>query len=322
MPLIQPSTYQPPPLMSNGHFQSVFPTLARRINGVQYVRERIDTPDGDFLDLDWSRVGSRKVAIISHGLEGHSRRHYVLGMVRALNAHGWDACAWNFRGCSGEPNRTLKFYHSGATYDLETVVRHIQKPDAYTEIALMGFSLGGNLTLKYLGEKRSAIPNQISRAVTFSVPLDLSSSSRKIGHWTNRPYMIRFLRSLHQKIREKMVLFPHDLSDADYGEIKNFKDFDDRYTAPLHGFKNAEDYWHKCSAKPELGKISIPTLIVNAQDDPFLPEPCYPVEAAQTNPNLFLEMPFAGGHVGFMSFNDDGEYWSERRALAFLEIGG
>lgn len=319
MPIIRTSTYNPPPLMSNGHFQSVIPTLMRRIKDVNYERERIHTPDGDFLDLDWSRVGSRKLAIVSHGLEGHSRRHYVLGQVRALNAHGWDACAWNFRGCSGEPNQTLKFYHSGATDDLETVVNHSQTLDLYSEIALIGFSLGGNLTLKYLGERGAAVTSQISRAVTFSVPLDLASSSGQIGHWTNRLYMIRFLRSLHQKIREKMTLFPNQLSDANYGEVKNFKDFDDRYTAPLHGFKDAEDYWEKCSAKPLLGEITIPTLIINAQDDPFLPEACYPVEAAQTNPRLFLEMPAAGGHVGFMAFNPEGEYWSERRAVAFLE---
>ncbi len=319
MPLIEASSYQPPRLLSNGHIQSIYPALFRRVSGVRYQRERIDTPDGDFLDLDWSRTGSRKVALLSHGLEGDASRQYILGQVKILNSRGWDACAWNFRGCSGEPNRTLKFYHSGATYDLETVINHVRS--RYAQIALIGYSLGGNLTLKYLGDRGSDLPVEISRVVAFSAPIDLAASSLKMGHWSNKIYMARFLRSLHEKIRAKLPQFPNELTDTGYEQIKNFKDFDDRYTAPIHGYKDAGDYWQKCSSKPGLGNIAIPTLLVSARNDPFLPTACFPVEAAKVNPRLYLEMPQSGGHVGFMALNPEGEYWSERRAMTFLEHG-
>lgn len=307
--------------MSNGHYQSIYPSLFRKVTGVQYQRERIDTPDGDFLDLDWSRIGRRKVAILSHGLEGDSNRHYILGQVKALNARGWDACAWNFRGCSGESNRTLKFYHSGATYDLETVISAVIASGLYDEIALIGYSLGGNLTLKYLGDSGETVPSKIKSAVVFSAPVDLAASSLKIGKWYNRIYMIRFLRSLHEKIKAKMPRFPGLLNDDDYGSVRDFKDFDDRYTAPIHGFKDAADYWEKCGAKPVLVNIRIPTLLVSAQNDPFLPPSCFPIEAARQSQYFHFENPKSGGHVGFMAINLEGEYWSERRAVEFLERG-
>lgn len=321
MPLIKVSTYQPSPFLSNGHFQSIYPTLFRQVSGVNYTRERIDTPDGDFLDLDWSHAESRKVAILSHGLEGDSQRQYILGQVKVLNAHGWDACAWNFRGCSGEPNRTEKFYHSGATYDLDTVIQHVRQGRHYDQIALIGYSLGGNMTLKYLGDLGGSIPSEISGAVAFSAPVDLAASSLKIGKWTNKIYMIRFLRSLHNKIRAKMPQFPDLLNDDHYDSVKNFRDFDDRYTAPLHGFKDAADYWEKCSSKPGLGNIRIPTLLVSAQNDPFLPTSCFPIEAARQSEYFHFENPKSGGHVGFMTLHHDGEYWSEHRAVEFLAHG-
>jgi len=320
MPFIEYSTYHTPLFRSNGHFQSIYPTLFRKVTGVRYEREQIDTPDGDFLDLDWSRVGSRKVAILSHGLEGDSNRHYILGQVKSLNFGGWDACAWNFRGCSGATNRTLKFYHSGATYDLDTVIQHIRRVGHYDEIALIGYSLGGNMTLKYLGDLGEAVPSEISASVVFSAPVDLAASSLKIGQWYNKIYMMRFLRSLHGKIRAKMPLFPDALNDDHYVEsVKNFKDFDDRYTAPIHGFKDAADYWAQCSSKPGLAKIKIPTLLVSARNDPFLTQACFPVEAAKASQYFHFENPKAGGHVGFMSNNQSGEYWSDQRAVAFLE---
>src|SRR5437868_14040180 len=161
MPLVPNSTYRCSRLLSNGHLQTLMPSLLRRVSLSAYRRERIETPDGDFLDLDWAKNGSQRVAVLAHGLEGDSKRHYMLGMVNALVKRGWDAVAWNARGCSGEPNRLLRFTHSGATEDLQTVLSHILSTCDYSQIALIGFSLGGNLVLKYLGERGHGLEPRI-----------------------------------------------------------------------------------------------------------------------------------------------------------------
>ena len=318
MPLVTNSTYRCPTLLSNGHLQTLLPSLLRRVRPVVYRRERIPTPDGDFLDLDWAKTGSQRLAVLAHGLEGDSKRHYMLGMVNALAKRGWDAVAWNARGCSGEVNRALRFTHSGATEDLQTVTSHVTSTCDYSALTLIGFSLGGNLTLKYLGERGRELDPRIKAAVAFSVPCDLQSSSIQLARPVNWIYMQRFLATLHEKIRAMIKAMPGKIDDRGYGQLRNFKDFDDRYTAPIHGFKDAEDYWRKCSCKPFLRDIQVPTLLVSARNDPFLADPCYPIEEAKENPRLHLEMPAAGGHVGFIGFNDGGEYWSETRAVPFL----
>ncbi|MBM3298664.1 MAG: alpha/beta fold hydrolase [Deltaproteobacteria bacterium] len=319
MPLIEYSTYRAPRFCSNPHVQTVVPSLLRRVAGVSYRRDRIEIPDGDFLDLDWSEVGSTRVAVILHGLEGNSSRSYVLGMVKALNRNGWDAAAMNFRSCSGECNRTLRFYHSGDTEDLRTVISHVAKGGKHSEVALIGFSLGGNVVLKYLGESGHRPHPSVRCAVTFSVPCDLGSCSAKMAEPSNRLYLKRFLRMLRKKIRLKMEIMPDKINDHGYRKIRTFKDYDDRYTAPIHGFADAEDYWTKCSCKQFLTGISVPALLVNARDDPFLYGECYPLQEADQNPHFYLETPTHGGHVGFMAFNERGEYWSEGRAVEFLE---
>ncbi len=319
MPIVAHSSYGAPGGLANGHLQTLLPALFRKVGGVAYQRERIATPDGDFLDLDWAANGARRLAVIAHGLEGDSQRAYARGMVKALARNGWDAVVWNARGCSGEPNRRLRFTHSGATEDLHTVISHLTTTRDDEEVALIGFSLGGNLTLKYLGDRSRELHPRIKKAVTFSVPCDLRSSSRQLAGLPNQIYMRHFLRSLRQKIRAKMKALPGKINDCDYGQLRSFKDFDDRYTAPIHGFTDAEDYWRQCSCRPALKEISIPTLLINARNDPFLAAPCYPIAEAEANPNLHLEMPASGGHVGFITFNPQGEYWSESRALAFLK---
>ena len=313
MPLVSPD-YTPPPGFSNPHLQTVFAGRLRRVDGPRYERERIDTPDGDFLDLDWARVGAERAVVISHGLEGSADRAYVRGMARALNRHGWDALAWNLRGCSGEPNRQLRLYHSGATEDLDAVVQHARR--SHDRIALIGFSLGGNLTLKYLGEQGDAAP--VARAVAFSVPVDLAASSAALARWENGLYMRYFLRSLRGKVRTKAEQFPDAVNTDGLARIRDFRGFDDRYTAPLHGCEDAADYWRRSSSKSFLSAIRVPTLLVNATDDPFLAPPCYPTEAAQQSEHLTLEVPAHGGHVGFVRFGTDGEYWSEQRTADFL----
>jgi uncharacterized protein len=318
MPVLDGSSYRAPIFLCNGHLLTVYPNLARRVFDVRYQRRRIPTPDGDFLDLDQSSIGSDRVVIIAHGLEGNSSRPYILGMVRAFNRGGWDAVAWNFRGCSGEPNRTLRFYHSGDTPDLHTVLSHVMALEAYRCISLVGFSLGGNIVLKYLGEQRESIAPEVCAAVAFSVPCDLRSGAQKMALPVNAFYMRRFLSMLHEKVRAKMELFPGRLDDEGFARMTTFKEFDERYTAALHGFADAEDYWRKASSKPLLKDIRIPTLLVNARDDPFLAALCYPREEARQNPCLFLETPVHGGHVGFVSFSTRGEYWSEARAREFI----
>jgi len=305
--------------LQNGHIQSIYPTLFRRFDTGFYERERIFTPDDDFLDIDWSRTGSNKLAIISHGLEGNSHRNYVVGMVKMLNRNGWDALAWNYRSCSGEMNRRLRFYNSGTIDDLEVVIEHAAKIESYKEIVLIGFSMGGNLSLLYLGNKGSRIDSKIVRSVVFSVPCDLKASTRELAKFKNRIYMGRFLKTLHQKIRTKMKLMPGQINDDNYHLIKNFKDYDDRYTAPLHGFNNAEDYWSKCSSNRFIPEIKIPTLIVNACNDPFIADGCYPVNETSDSKCVYLETPRSGGHVGFMQFKRDKSYWSEERTIEFLK---
>ena len=311
-----PSSYNPPFLLRSGHFQTVYPTLFRRVDGVVYERERIDTPDDDFLDLDWSRTGGDTVAVISHGLEGHSRRAYVRGMVRAVNQEGIDALAWNFRGCSGEPNRQLRMYHNGAIDDLHTVVTHAAR--TYEKIVLVGFSMGGNMGLLYLGKQRDAVPEAVKGSVSFSVPCDLADASAALEKRQNVLYMKRFLNLLHGKIRVKKALFPDEIDDRDYHRLKTFRDFDGKYTAPIHGFASAEDYWERCSSRPWLEQIRVPSLVVNSLDDPFLEGGCYPVPECDGNPHTTLEVTRYGGHVGFMASNSGHRYWSEERAVRFL----
>ena len=318
MPVISQSSYIPPLGFSNGHIQSLFPTLFRRVKEVRYERERIWTPDNDFLDLDWSRVGAKRLAIITHGLEGDSARWYILGMVRAVNRNGWDGLAWNMRGCSGEPNKKLRSYHSGASEDLQAVIQHVIADQEYSSIALVGFSLGGNMTFKYLGERGQEVNPAIVRAVACSVPCDLASGAEKMARFSNKFYMKRFTRMLHEKIKAKMRIMPGRISDEGYQQIKTFKEFDDRYTAPINGFRDADDYYRQASCKQFLPNLAIPSLLVNANNDPFLAEPCYPIEEAEANPNFFLEMPDSGGHVGFISFNKKKEYWFESRVVSFL----
>lgn len=306
--------YKRPSFLFSGHLETIYPFLLRSVN-LTYQRERITTPDHDFLDLDWITHGAEKVVIISHGLEGNSTRAYIKGMSRAFSEQGFDVLAWNFRGCSEEMNQQLRFYHSGASEDLDCVVQHA-RTKGYKEIYLIGFSLGGNLTLKYLGERK--LLSEIQKAVVFSAPLDLHTSCIQISKPVNWIYSARFIKSL----KEKIILKSKKISGLDLKGIEDIRtllEFDDRYTAPLHGFRNALDYYTKCSSIHFLDGITVPTLIVNAQNDPFLSEACYPVSKLKNHNIIKFENPKHGGHVGFTQFNKNGLYWSEERALSFIK---
>ncbi len=314
MPIIE-SDYKAPIYLSNGHTQTLYPTFFRKIKPNFDYRERISTSDDDFLDIDWVKTDSKKCVIVSHGLEGHSKRWYISGMSKHLSQNGYDICAWNFRGCSGEVNKSLKTYHSGFTQDLDEVVQHIL-PN-YDEIYLVGFSMGGNLSLKYIGERSENLNSKIKKCVVFSVPTDLKDSCYALQKKSNLIYMKRFLVDLKGKLEEKKKLYPAEISTENFNEIKSFIDFDNRYTAPLNGFKNSDDYCEQCSSKQFIPSIKIPTLIVNALNDPFLQEKCYPIAECENHPNVYLEMPKSGGHIAFIS--NGGVYYSEKRTLEFLQ---
>jgi uncharacterized protein len=309
------AAYVPPFFLFNAHLETIYPALLRRISGVAFQRQRIDTPDGDFLDLDWLKRGSRHLVVISHGLEGNSHRAYIRGMAKACFDAGFDVLAWNYRGCAQEMNCRPRFYHGGATDDLETVVNHVLSLGTYDTLDLIGFSMGGNITLKYLGEKKR--PAAIRKAVAFSVPLDLHASCLKISRPENRIYARRFLKSLKLKITTKAALMAgFDTTGID--AIKTLMAFDDRYTAPLHGFADAIAYYKDSSSLYYLQGIDRPVLIVNAQNDPFLSAECYPADQLKDHPWIRFEAPNRGGHVGFAQFSKNGLYWSESRALDFI----
>ncbi|MDO6442016.1 YheT family hydrolase [Marinobacter sp. 2_MG-2023] len=310
--------YRPPPWLRSGHIQSVWPALFRKVRVENPESEVLPTPDNDELHLDWHRQGSSRLAIVSHGLEGHSRRPYVLGLTRALLAEGWDVLAWNFRSCGGVMNLQPRFYHSGATEDLRQVVDH-GLAQGYSTVFLSGFSMGGNLTLLYLGEQGERVDSRICGAVTYSVPCDLAGSADMLALPSRKIYMQRFLRDLRVKMDEKARKFPDLIDISDFDAIHSFHEFDDRYTAPLHGFKSAPDYWAQCSASGRLKDIRVPSLMVNAADDPFLSQKCFPESRAVLGAHVRLDAPKWGGHVGFVELGNDGYYWSERRALAFLQ---
>lgn len=312
------SNYNPPLLFKSGHVSTVYYGLFRRIQDLEQERERLELSDGDFMDLDWSyaKTPATKVVILLHGLEGHGQRPYITGSAKYFNKAGYDCCAVNFRGCSGEPNRLYRSYHSGATEDLDAVVKHLLNIKDYKELYIKGFSLGGNMALKYAGEGRE-IPEKIKGIVAVSAPCDLYSSLQALMSWENIPYARRFRKHLVAKLKAKQPMYPELLPNSEIGRIKTLKDFDDVYTSRAHGFSDALDYYAQCSSLQFLPEIKIPSLIINAQNDSFLGPECYPYNEAAANKNIFLEVPSYGGHVGFYDVQNIA--YTEKRALKFLE---
>ena len=317
MPLIK-SNYKPLFPFKNGHFSTIYSAKLRPSPPLIQQRERLQLPDADFMDIDWSfaKNPSLKIAILLHGLEGNAQRTYMKGQARILNENGWDVAAVNFRGCSGETNLSYQSYNAGKTDDLEAVVNFILKKDKYSEIGLIGFSLGGNLLLKYLGE-RETFPKEIKKAVAISTPLSLKGSLESLNAFSNWVYRNSFLINLRKKYKTKMKDFPEKMTASDYKKIKSLLEFDNLYTAPAHGFKDAFDYYEKNSSLQFLPNIKIPVYILNAENDSFLSSECYPTGLALKMKNLHLEIPKWGGHVGFHQTNK--LYYSEKRTMEFLK---
>ncbi len=316
MPIVE-SNYHPKFLFKSGQFSTIYSGIFRSVKGVDQERERITLKDNDFIDVEWSFSFQKtdRLIIVLHGLEGNAQRPYMLATAKIFNQNKVDAVCVNFRGCSGEQNLKYRSYHSGATDDLDEVIQHILNTKHYSEIYIKGFSLGGNVTLKYLGEKR-LVPKQIKAAVAVSVPCHLYGSCLELHTFKNILYADRFKKHLIDRLTQKQKLFPNVISVEEINKIRTLKDFDEAYTSKAHGFVDALDYYEKSSSLQFLSGISVPTLIINALDDTFLSPECYPVKEAKANPNLFLEMPKYGGHVGF--FETRNVYYNEKRALEFI----
>lgn len=316
MPILS-SNYRPPIPFRNGHFSTVYSSTLRKVELLKQYRTTLQTPDGDLLELDWSHAlePTDKIAVILHGLEGDAQRPYMLGSARLFNQNNIDVVRVNFRGCGGQPNKLYSSYHSGKSDDLKYVINAILAKSTYHDIFLNGFSLGANILLKYLGEE--TVPNQIKAAIAISVPCDLHATMLELHKPKNRIYANRFKKTLIQKLLQKHEQFPEHIELKAIQNIKTLKDFDDVYTSKAHGFKDAEDYYKKNSSLGYLQQIKIPTLLINALNDSFLAPSCFPLDIAKNKPNLFLETPRYGGHVGFFKFGKS--YYNELRTMAFIQ---
>lgn len=307
--------YSPPILHRNAHLATILPNKLRPFNRINFLRKTISTPDDDFIDVDAIQNGSKTAVILLHGLEGSSESQYIQGMTYALQSIDCDVLCMNFRGCSGRVNATYQSYHSGKTDDVRTLIEAFP---AYESIHIIGFSLGGNVALKYMGEQ--AVDSRVKSCVAISTPVDLEGSSVALNSAENTLYLARFLKHLKLKAIEKAKRFPEKGPQKNIiRSAKNFQDFDNIYTAPAHGFNDAKDYYEKSSSKQFLQLIEKPTLIINALNDSFLSPSCYPIKECQENDNLTLLTPKFGGHVGFASDTLMKKlFWHEQKAIEFI----
>lgn len=286
-----------------------------------FRRERWDTPDGDFIDLDWVDGGpARPLVVLFHGLEGSSRSHYARSLMRAVQAAGWRGVVVHFRGCSGEPNRLPRAYHSGDTDEADWILRRLRCGHAPGRMFVAGVSLGGNVLLKWLGERNSAAEGVVDAAAAVSAPVDLAAAGHALGQGFNRLYTEHFLRTLRVTALTKHQRFPGLLDGKRIRAARSLFDFDEAVTAPLHGFAGAADYWARCSSKPWLGDIRVPTLVINALNDPFLPARALPAPAECAR-QVILDIPAEGGHVGFVAGAFPGHlHWLPERLMGFFRL--
>lgn len=319
-----PSPFIPATGLANAVAQTVYPLLARTAPSVPIRRERWATGDGDFLDVDLvlPRVGraARGFVIVIHGLEGSTRSGYVLGTLDLARERGLAGIAMNLRSCSGAETLTPRFYHAGATHDLRCVARQASAYFPALPGAAIGFSLGANMMLNWLSEEGRDAPESIVGAVAVSCPFDLKRCAEHLDLTRNFWLRGHFLSTLRRKGVEMARRFPDLLREDEIAAARTFREFDGAFTARLHGFRDAEDYWRRTSSARFLRNIRRPTLIVSALDDPIVPPDCIPREAAAENPHLRLEVTERGGHVGFVAGSARApRYWAEERALDFIE---
>lgn len=316
-----PSAYRAPWWLPGGHLQTIWPFLLGA-PPVPLRRVRWERADGDFNDLDWlDGPAGAPLVVLFHGLEGGSRSHYARVLMQLLRAAGWRGVVAHFRGCSGEPNRLPRAYHAGDSAEIAALLAHLRHQAGDAPIYAVGVSLGGNALLKWLGEWGPRALQYVARAAAVCAPLDMVAAGQTLDRGLNRLYAWHFLVSLKCKIRQKRAAHVAHLGHLRLDGLWTLRAFDDRVTAPLHGFADALDYWRRASAKPLLRYIQVPTLILNARNDPFLPARALP-GAADVSPQVTLEYPASGGHVGFLTGPFPGRLdWLPRRLLTYFQAG-
>jgi predicted alpha/beta-fold hydrolase len=316
--------FRPGRLLGVPHVQTIGGRLLRRFPDVAFRRERLDLPDGDFVDLDFapSADASAPLVLLLHGLEGSARRGYALNTYRELAARGLAAVGMNFRSCSGEPNRTARFYHSGDTEDLRFVLQHLRAQAPKRKLGAIGFSLGGNALVKYLGEEGERARATLGAAVAVSVPFDLAAGARLLDNTRmGRFYTRTFLKTLRAKAALKRELIAQRCDLDRIVRARSFWEFDDAATAPLHGFAGADDYYARSSSARFIGNVKVPLLVLQSEDDPFLPANAIPRAAMNKNSNITSVITKRGGHVGFISGTPARpKFWAEEQAARFLAM--
>lgn len=316
MPIIECSDYRPNLLFRNGHINTIYPYFFRKKQRLGFQRKRFVTQDNDFYDVDFIFQKSKRIAVLMHGLEGSAQSQYILGTAHVLQKNGFDIAAIHFRSCSGEMNQTVAMYHSGFTQDLHHTILAIEAE--YDEIFIAGFSLGGNVVMKYMGDGVYPLSSKIKALAGVSVPCDLKNGSLEIQKTKNHFYEKKFLATLKPKMIQKSKQFTQFPDIRHLHKVKTLYTFDEMFTAPMHGFQGADDYYQKCHCLPFLSKITTPALMINALDDSFLASTSYPFDIAKNSNFLHLMTPRYGGHVGFSQFNQE-TYWDEWCIMYFFE---
>lgn len=316
--MIVESEFQPAPWLKNPHLQTLWAGLIRRQPELNYRRERLELPDGDFVDIDWTLGNSGPIVVILHGLTGSIESKYARGLMNAAHDRGWRAVLMNFRGQSGEPNRLPRSYHSGDTGDLDFLVRTLKSREPDTPLAVVGYSLGGNATLKWMGEQGEQAP--VLTAVAVSPPFDLSICAKSINSGLSRGYQNKLLRDMRLAVETKFSDMQPPIELPDLDQLNDFFSYDDAITAPLHGFRDVEHYYEESSCGKYLKDIRIETLIIHAIDDPFMSPAIVPNQRLLSEA-VTLKLSRYGGHVGFVSADRLGRpvYWLEQAIPQHLE---
>jgi predicted alpha/beta-fold hydrolase len=312
--------YRAPGWLPSGHAQTIYAAMLIPRPRVDYRRTQWDTPDGDFIELDWvNGPAQAPLVVLFHGLEGSSRSHYAQSVMHHVRVRGWRGVVPHFRGCGGRPNRLPRAYHSGDFREVHWILERMAAQAGAAPCFAIGVSLGGNALLKWLAAQGAAARTWLRAAAAVSAPVDLQVAGHGLGRGFNRFYTWHFLQSLKPKSLEKLRRYPGLYDARKVARARNLYEFDELVTAPLHGFASADDYWNRASSKSELRRIELPTLLVHARDDPFLPGSHLPRQD-EVSPYVTLEYPDAGGHAAFVTGAFPGRLeWLPLRLLDFFE---
>ena len=327
------SRYRPPRWLIGRHLQTIYPAAWLRLLDIEYRREEWETPDGDFIELDWAVAEANNpqtpLLVLFHGLEGNSRSHYALRLMAEVKRQGWRGVVVHFRGCSGKANRLPRGYHCGDSAEIDWILGRLKKDstgDSQGRLYAVGVSLGGNALLKWLGEQQQAAGHIVDKAVAISAPLALPTTGHVLGTGFNRLYAWLFLKTLRPKALAMIERHGLAFDSAAIRRVSNLWQYDDLFTAPLHGFRDADDYWEKSNSRPYLKSIQVPTLLINAQNDPFLPAKDLPT-ADELSTSVIRDFPSQGGHAGFVGKDRHADVsvkhgdWLAKRVVCFLKDG-